>query len=427
MLPDPGLVVPHQHLGHRPDPGQQLPRPGQQVPGHPCGQHQRHHEPRVRRDHRQHRRGDHRPGAVGDDLQREPQVALHDLPGPGPGPGPGRIRRPVGWVRSSKRRPDQRDPGPPHRRRSTPPDPLGDHRGRQVGEPPQQAPPIAGSNTSTADPAGRRHLGGSSAANAAHTVFRSTPSRRAIMVIPNPSLRCSSRISTQSSTVITPSLVSEGGQHSPSVSQGVSRHAASSDRGDGRMYRSQESGHRSAAQPHYGVRWVLRAEPELLNNRHCDRLTPISADEADVYSEATWWSDQRVVTADRIPTAPPPLPPSSMAAPPPGSQPPSPGSSPSYARRDGPVRTWPTLSAPEHRTARPRPSKRRARAPPRHRWAAATFTSCITRSTLDTGRFRPRPASRLHFAGMGATGRSRDDAGVLRLRARTGPHRRSAR
>ncbi len=52
----------------------------------------------------------------------------------------------------------------------------------------------------------RTYRGGSSAANADRTVFRATPTRRAIALIGNSSDRCSRRISAQSSTLITPSL-----------------------------------------------------------------------------------------------------------------------------------------------------------------------------------------------------------------------------
>ena len=60
---------------------------------------------------------------------------------------------------------------------------------------------IARSNPSTADPAGfRSYFGGPSEAIAARTVFRETPNVLAIILIGNPSARCSLRISAQSST-----------------------------------------------------------------------------------------------------------------------------------------------------------------------------------------------------------------------------------
>ena len=60
---------------------------------------------------------------------------------------------------------------------------------------------IASSNASTADPAGlRTYCGGPSEANAARTVFREIPNVLAIILIGNPSARCSLRISAQSST-----------------------------------------------------------------------------------------------------------------------------------------------------------------------------------------------------------------------------------
>ena len=64
---------------------------------------------------------------------------------------------------------------------------------------------IAGSNSSTTDPPGARtYLGGSSASNAARTVFLAMPNLRAIALIANFSDRCNRRISAQSSTLITP-------------------------------------------------------------------------------------------------------------------------------------------------------------------------------------------------------------------------------
>ena len=75
---------------------------------------------------------------------------------------------------------------------------------------------IAGSNTSTDDPlGGRSYRGGRSLANALFTVFRATPSWRAITAIGTPSARCSRRISAQSSTLITLHRVTAGGQFSP--------------------------------------------------------------------------------------------------------------------------------------------------------------------------------------------------------------------
>lgn len=53
---------------------------------------------------------------------------------------------------------------------------------------------------------GRTYRGGISAANAARTVFRAKPDRRAIALIPKPSDRCNRRTSAQSSNLITPTL-----------------------------------------------------------------------------------------------------------------------------------------------------------------------------------------------------------------------------
>ena len=66
---------------------------------------------------------------------------------------------------------------------------------------------IADSNPSTLEPTGARsYFGGSSAANAARTVFLAKPSRRAIAFTGICSDKCNLRISAQSSTLITPSL-----------------------------------------------------------------------------------------------------------------------------------------------------------------------------------------------------------------------------
>src|SRR5581483_1915418 len=63
---------------------------------------------------------------------------------------------------------------------------------------------ICGSNASTTDSrATRRYVGGRSEDNAVRTVFRATPSRRAISLIGTPSARCKRRISAQSSTFST--------------------------------------------------------------------------------------------------------------------------------------------------------------------------------------------------------------------------------
>lgn len=65
-------------FGARPQPGQQLPHPGQQVTGRPGRQQRRHDEPGKCGHHRQYRRiGQH---ILRDDPAREPQIALHDLP-----------------------------------------------------------------------------------------------------------------------------------------------------------------------------------------------------------------------------------------------------------------------------------------------------------------------------------------------------------
>lgn len=64
---------------------------------------------------------------------------------------------------------------------------------------------IRDSNASTADPVGfRTYFGGPSDASAERTVFRETPNVLAIILIGNPSVLCSRRISAQSSTDNTP-------------------------------------------------------------------------------------------------------------------------------------------------------------------------------------------------------------------------------
>src|SRR5674476_267269 len=86
---------------------------------------------------------------------------------------------------------------------------------------------IAGSNSSTREPCGaREYIGGVSAANADRTVFLANPNRRAIALTPTCSERCNRRISAQSSTLITPSLWTEGGS-TFARHQGVSVHSAS--------------------------------------------------------------------------------------------------------------------------------------------------------------------------------------------------------
>jgi hypothetical protein len=60
---------------------------------------------------------------------------------------------------------------------------------------------IASSKASTDEPGALRwYFGGASEAIAARTVFRKIPNVFAIVLIPNPSARCSRRISAQSST-----------------------------------------------------------------------------------------------------------------------------------------------------------------------------------------------------------------------------------
>ncbi|MEY9949243.1 hypothetical protein ABH937_006355 [Kitasatospora sp. GAS1066B] len=59
-------------------------------------------------------------------------------------------------------------------------------------------------------PQGSLEPGGRSAFNAARTVFRATPSRRAISLMGTPSARCRRRISAQSSTFSTLQMIKGG-------------------------------------------------------------------------------------------------------------------------------------------------------------------------------------------------------------------------
>jgi len=68
-------------------------------------------------------------------------------------------------------------------------------------------PRIAGSNSSTLDPAWpRTYFGATSDANPDRTVFRASPNRRAIAFTPIPSDMCNRRTSAHCSTLITSSL-----------------------------------------------------------------------------------------------------------------------------------------------------------------------------------------------------------------------------
>ena len=85
---------------------------------------------------------------------------------------------------------------------------------------------ICGSTSSTSDPRGpRSREGGPDARNAARTVLRASPSRRAISLIETPSARCSRRTSAHSSSAITPPASRRGSV--PSRRQRVSLNASS--------------------------------------------------------------------------------------------------------------------------------------------------------------------------------------------------------
>ena len=130
--PDRGLAVPPQPFGHRADPFDQGPHPGQDVRRCPRRDHPRAHEPRVRQRHHQH--GQHRdlPRADRDPRRGEPQIALR------------RVARlvldPVRRVDPAILRTDHPDPVFEDRDRTRPADPFGDHRGRHRRELPQQRP-----------------------------------------------------------------------------------------------------------------------------------------------------------------------------------------------------------------------------------------------------------------------------------------------
>jgi len=84
---------------------------------------------------------------------------------------------------------------------------------------------IAGSNSSTRDPAGTRtYRGGTSAANAARTVLRANPNRRAMAFTAIPSDRCRHRISVHSSIMIIPSLWPRGSTFTECAFQRSSQH-----------------------------------------------------------------------------------------------------------------------------------------------------------------------------------------------------------
>ena len=100
----------------------------------------------------------------------------------------------------------------------------------QLGEQPPAAPEPAAPPCAISDPRGpRSREGGTSARNAARTVFRANPNRRAISLIDTPSARCSRRTSAHSSNVITPPASTEGVSPNPSLE--VSLSAPSTPRG----------------------------------------------------------------------------------------------------------------------------------------------------------------------------------------------------
>ena len=81
-MTDPGLVVPQQAPRHTTDiAGDELPHPGQQIPGGPRRNHHRGDEPRVSSDHHEHRKRPQHTGVIGNQLAGKPQVALHLLAG----------------------------------------------------------------------------------------------------------------------------------------------------------------------------------------------------------------------------------------------------------------------------------------------------------------------------------------------------------
>jgi hypothetical protein len=80
-LPDTGLVVPDRHFRHRIPAGQQLPVTVDQIARHPARQHPRGDDPRIARDHHQHRWPPGLAIAERDVEGWEPQVALSQLAG----------------------------------------------------------------------------------------------------------------------------------------------------------------------------------------------------------------------------------------------------------------------------------------------------------------------------------------------------------
>jgi hypothetical protein len=156
--------------------------PGEQIRGLPGRDHRRSQPPRVATDHDQHRRPAHLPEPQRHVRRREPQITLREFARQILG-ALRRIRRATNNGRNCRTRSLNTviDRCQPTRSASTVVgiDGHSDSNAR-----------ICGSTASTIDGfAGREYDGGPSAANARRTVFRPTPSLRAIALIGIPSAR----------------------------------------------------------------------------------------------------------------------------------------------------------------------------------------------------------------------------------------------
>jgi hypothetical protein len=128
--PDAGFVVPDQPPRHRTQGPDQLPHPGQQVPGHPGRDHPGHDEPRMRAHHHQHRQNPRLAATDPDPHLGEPQVALRLIPG--------FVTEPVRRIGRGILRPDPGHVLPEPRRGPGPAHTLRQHRRRHPRVLPQQ-------------------------------------------------------------------------------------------------------------------------------------------------------------------------------------------------------------------------------------------------------------------------------------------------
>ena len=118
---DRGLAVPQQVARAAAPAADDLPHPGQDVPGLARGDHHRVGHPRVPTRHRQHRQHPRSATGHGDRRGREPQIALGHLARA--------VLDAIGGVRWHEQRTQLTDPVLEDRQRPGPANPLGDHRG----------------------------------------------------------------------------------------------------------------------------------------------------------------------------------------------------------------------------------------------------------------------------------------------------------